>query len=80
MPGLHEIETVSEYIASYLKSERMKDFDVVPVHSSILNDETTQKLHQVKITKIRLIIATNIAESSITVLGVKYVIDFCLTK
>lgn len=54
--------------------------EIVKCHSSILNDETTKKLHTMYKDKFKFIIATNIAESSITVIGVKYVIDFCLSK
>ncbi len=57
-----------------------KDFEVIHVHSTILNREITDKLHEGTGPRIKVIISTNIAESSITVLGVKYVIDFCLSK
>jgi HrpA-like RNA helicase len=50
------------------------------VHSSILNDDITRKLHESLSNRHKIIISTNIAESSITVLGVQYVIDFCLSK
>ena len=50
------------------------------MHSTILNEHITRRLLEKTGTKHKIIIATNIAESSITVLGVEYVIDFCLSK
>ncbi len=60
--------------------KNVNEFEIIKCHSSILNDETTRKLHHMYKDKLKIIIATNIAESSITVFGVKYVIDFCLSK
>ena len=41
----------------------------------------TQRLKVQRIFPIRkIIVATNIAESSITVPDIRYVVDFCLTK
>jgi HrpA-like RNA helicase len=57
-------------------------FELVPLHSSLCEDEqerafkNSQKLDG----KRKVIVSTNIAESSITIPDVKYVIDFMLTK
>jgi hypothetical protein len=48
------------------------------LHSSLSADD--QKAAFVKTDAIKIILATNIAESSITIPDVKYIIDFCLTK
>jgi HrpA-like RNA helicase len=81
MPGLAEIEQLSEAIRDFLKSEReQKEFEILNVHSSIIDRSLNDKLEERPGKKHKIIIATNIAESSITILGVSYVIDFCLTK
>ena len=81
VPGLAEIEGLSDSLSRFLLGDRLRrEFEVIHVHSTILNKEITDKLHEATGSRIKVIISTNIAESSITVLGVKYVIDFCLSK
>jgi ATP-dependent RNA helicase TDRD9 len=55
-------------------------FEVVQLHSTTLNSDITNRLYEVDRRYVKVIVATNIAESSITVPGVKYIIDFCATK
>ena len=59
---------------------------VLPLHSQITNEEQSQvfrnppKPQEGNPRYRKIILSTNIAESSITVPDVKYVIDFCLVK
>ncbi|NXC25425.1 TDRD9 helicase, partial [Campylorhamphus procurvoides] len=90
LPGLAEIK----YMYSCL-SDKFKRWQVYPLHSCV----TLEEQHRVFMSTVpgyrKIILATNIAESSITVPDVKYgkllfynmlfvfllaVIDFCLTK
>lgn len=79
MPGLAEIDMMAAEIGAYF-GRRAQNFLLIKCHSTLLTDDVTQKLHRQYDNVIKVIIATNIAESSITVLGVKYVLDFCLSK
>ncbi|KAJ7406563.1 putative ATP-dependent RNA helicase TDRD9 [Willisornis vidua] len=58
----------------------MKRWQVYPLHSCVTLEEQN-KIFLAPVPGYRkIILATNIAESSVTVPDVKYVIDFCLTK
>lgn len=54
------------------------DFKVVVMHSSLSPED--QKAAFQKTSNKKIILATNIAESSITLPDVRFIIDFCLTK
>ncbi|XP_068210369.1 ATP-dependent RNA helicase TDRD9-like [Palaemon carinicauda] len=77
LPGLLEIERLITYME---KDKARYQWDLYPLHSSITQEEQ-QKVFSVSRPAFRkIILSTNIAESSITVQDIKYVVDFCLTK
>ncbi|CAL8099647.1 unnamed protein product [Orchesella dallaii] len=87
LPGLLEIETfykvlteVNTVRACSNDPNGLTKWQVLPLHSSITNEEQQRVFIQAKTGYRKIILATNIAESSITVPDIKYVIDFCLTK
>ena len=56
--------------------------ELIPLHSSLNEEEQDRAFKKVDIVEGRrkVIVSTNIAESSITIPDVKYIVDFMLTK
>ncbi|XP_021259648.1 putative ATP-dependent RNA helicase TDRD9 isoform X2 [Numida meleagris] len=76
LPGLSEIS----YMHSRLTRMFNKRWQVYPLHSRVsLEEQNNVFLNPVPGYR-KVILSTNVAESSVTVPDVKYVIDFCLTR
>ncbi|XP_014470956.1 PREDICTED: probable ATP-dependent RNA helicase spindle-E isoform X2 [Dinoponera quadriceps] len=78
LPGIYEIEELYAFLSSKCHEDR--SWDLVMLHSMISSDEQQRVFYKAPARHRRIILSTNIAESSITVPDVKYVIDFCLVK
>ncbi|XP_063991815.1 probable ATP-dependent RNA helicase spindle-E [Diachasmimorpha longicaudata] len=78
LPGIHEIEELHNLLDS--PSNESQKWDIVVLHSSITSEEQGRIFEPPPPGYRRIILSTNIAESSLTVPNVKYIIDFCLTK
>ncbi|XP_004584571.2 ATP-dependent RNA helicase TDRD9 isoform X1 [Ochotona princeps] len=76
LPGLSEINCMHELLTSMVH----KRLQVYPLHSSVTLEEQNNVFLSPVPGYRKVILSTNIAESSITVPDVKYVIDFCLTR
>ena len=59
-----------------------QNLELIPLHSSLNEDEQDRAFKNVSKMEGRrkVIVSTNLAESSITIPDVKYVVDFMLTK
>lgn len=77
LPGLREIEEMEKLLPGQGSKERLI---VIPLHSSITTQEQERAFLKPEEGFRKVILSTNIAESSITVPDIKYVIDFMLTK
>ncbi|KAK2826057.1 hypothetical protein Q5P01_020271 [Channa striata] len=76
LPGIHEISYMQEALAKLVH----KRLQVYPLHSTVtLEEQNGVFLFPVPGYR-KVILSTNIAESSVTVPDVKYVIDFCLVR
>lgn len=77
VPGMEQIKQLQDLITEELPNNRL---NILPLHSDIVIDQQKRVFEKSEPSWRKVIISTTIAESSITVPDVKYVIDFCLTK
>ncbi|XP_039224874.1 ATP-dependent RNA helicase TDRD9 isoform X2 [Crotalus tigris] len=76
LPGLAEIN----YLLELLTNMAHRRLQVYPLHSSVTLEEQNNVFLAPVPGYRKILLSTNIAQSSVTVPDVKYVIDFCLTK
>ncbi|EDW66733.1 probable ATP-dependent RNA helicase spindle-E [Drosophila virilis] len=80
LPGINEIDTMADHITSVMEENPTMIITIVRCHS-LMSPDSQEEVFQPPLPGHRkIILTTNIAESSITVPDVSYVIDFCLTK
>uniref|UniRef100_UPI00358FA5D5 ATP-dependent RNA helicase TDRD9-like n=1 Tax=Myxine glutinosa TaxID=7769 RepID=UPI00358FA5D5 len=75
LPGIAEITKVHEMLMS-----KGNCLQVIPLHSAVTPEEQNQVFKKALPSCRKVILATNIAESSITVPDIRYVVDFCLMR
>ncbi|XP_068615221.1 ATP-dependent RNA helicase TDRD9-like, partial [Brachionichthys hirsutus] len=76
LPGLYEITYMQEALSKLVH----KRLQVFPLHSTVTSEEQRGVFLLPVPGYRKIILSTNIAESSVTVPDVKYVIDFCLAR
>ncbi|XP_063073418.1 ATP-dependent RNA helicase TDRD9 [Engraulis encrasicolus] len=76
LPGLAEIQ----YMQDALSKLGRRRLQVYPLHSTVTLEEQNEVFLVPVVGYRKIILSTNIAESSVTVPDVKYVIDFCLAR
>jgi len=79
LPGEREIRDTAEHLRKYQgRSTKLKHIEVLPLFAR-LSIEDQQKIFRPHHTR-RIVLATNVAETSLTVPGIKYVIDAGLAR
>lgn len=79
LPGIQEISLMFEMLQDYF-CDCFESLDIIMLHSSIPEKEHIKVLRPPKEGCRRVILSTNIAESSITLPDVSFVIDFCCSR
>ena len=79
LPGLEEIKILSAYFES-LPSNEMNSIMLFQLSGSMQTIQTLEIFKQSSSNKRKIIMSTNIAESSITINNISFVIDSCFTK
>lgn len=85
MPGQEDIDATCEMIKEKLKAleeEGAKPLSVLPIYSQLPTDLQAKIFQKAEEGMRKVVVATNIAETSLTVDGIKYVIDsgYCKLK
>ena len=77
VPGISEIQELQDYISRCFVYKN--NLECLILHS-LISDIEQDKIFKNTNNKRKIILATNIAESSITIANIDFVIDFCLVK
>ncbi|XP_054728692.1 putative ATP-dependent RNA helicase DHX57 [Anastrepha obliqua] len=81
LPGLQEIQSVHEALAdSALFGNRSGKFIVIPLHSSLSSEEQSSIFRPAPKGKRKIVLSTNIAETSLTIDDCVFVVDYGLMK
>lgn len=76
LPGEREIREVGEELASHLtKTRPSQTIDVLPLYGRLSEQDQQKIFAPAKNAQRRIVLATNVAETSLTVPGITYVID-----
>lgn len=75
LPGMAEITTLHDQLRDHQLGQRRGDFLLVPLHSALSSDEQSLVFKKPKPGVRKIVISTNIAETSITIDDCVFVID-----
>lgn len=82
LTGQEEIDSVSKIIQDIVlhAKEHFGNIDVRPLFASLPNSVQIKAFQPTQVGRRKIILATNIAETSVTIPGVKYVVDCGMVK
>ena len=80
LPGVKEINQLSSQIKQYIQSENIENILLAPLHGNLSKREQDNAITAPAATKRKIVLATNIAETSLTIEGINCVIDSGLER
>ena len=80
LPGVKEINQLCSQIKQYIKTENIQNILVAPLHGNLPRQEQDQAIASPAADKRKIVLATNIAETSLTIEGISCVIDSGLER
>lgn len=80
LPGVKEITLLANQLRPYLKSENIDNILLAPLHGSLNKQQQDQAISSPPEGKRKIVLATNIAETSLTIDGINCVIDSGLER
>ena len=81
LPGINEIQEMRDFLLKDgNRTKKKTEWKIIPLHSSIPWEEHQLVFQDVPPKTRKIVLATTIAESSLTIPDIIYVIDFGLTK
>ncbi|XP_022219578.1 probable ATP-dependent RNA helicase spindle-E [Drosophila obscura] len=80
LPGIGEINNMADVLKDMVNHDPSMKINMVRCHSLMTPEDQRDIFEPAPLGYRKIIMATNIAESSITVPDVSYIIDFCLEK
>ncbi|MBE9559632.1 MAG: ATP-dependent helicase HrpB, partial [Proteobacteria bacterium] len=80
LPGVKEINLLASQVSQYLKSEAIKNILLAPLHGSLNKQQQDQAIASPPESIRKIVLATNIAETSLTIEGINCVIDSGLER
>lgn len=75
LSGEREIRESAEYLRRALQQGRLRNIEVMPLYARLSIAEQNRIFHGQRGAGRRIVLATNVAETSLTVPGIRYVID-----
>jgi len=75
LPGVREINQLAGQINNFVKAESITDIVVAPLHGSLSKQQQDQAISAPADGRRKIVLATNIAETSLTIDGINCVID-----
>ncbi|XP_058458626.1 probable ATP-dependent RNA helicase spindle-E [Malaya genurostris] len=82
LPGINEIDQMYASLTGMLEQTHQSEtkLKLIKLHSTMSTEEQTEMFRRPPPGQRKVILSTNIAESSVTVTDIKFVIDFCLQR